>query len=189
MLTKLKMTAGLFGIFLAVTPSVQAQTPPAADNMEARAGDLRILHLWTTDPEGFQASFAQPTPPKINVSRTAERNQQVHQFILYANCQRDPDDKCWLTAKVNITSPDGTPYGEPLSFDALPMGPGVPRDRIGMAPGAMALVIEDGEQLGRYRIELAVTDEIAVQTAVSVVHLDIVEQGALAGGAGNDGAS
>lgn len=162
---------------LAVSPALaQEQTP--ADNIEARAGNLRILHVWTTDPDGFRERFARPDNPELAVSLTAERNQPIRQFILYANCQRDPDDHCWLTAKVNITAPDGTPYGEPMAFDALPLGPAVPIGRIGMAPGSIGLVVEDGEQLGRYRVELAVTDEIAVQTATSVVHLDIVEQAA-----------
>lgn len=160
-----------------------AQPAPPQDNMEARAGDLRIVQLWTTDPEEFKASFAQTAPPTLEFSTKAERNQPIHQFILYANCQRDPDDNCWLTAKVNITAPDGTPYGEPLAFDALPMGPGAPRGTIGLSPASLGLVVEDGEQLGRYRVELAVTDEIAVQTATSVVHLDIVEAGTPEGAA------
>lgn len=173
----LAVAAAALALALPVPPPLQAQSTPSPDNMEARAGDLRIMQLWTTDPDGFRASFAGPAPPRLPLSLTAERNRPIHQFILYANCHRDPDDNCWLTARVNITAPDGTPYGEPLAFDALPMGPGAPRGTIGLSPASLALIVEDGEQLGRYRVELAVTDEIAVQTATSVVHLDIVEAG------------
>lgn len=152
-----------------------AAQPAPSDNMEAQAGDLRIVQVWTTDPKTFVASFARPDLPALRASTTAARNQPIHLLILYANCQRDPDGKCWLTARVEITAPDGTLYGEPVGFDALPMGEGAAKGALGIAPGSMALIVENGEQLGRYRVRLAVTDEIAVQTAVSVVHLDIVE--------------
>lgn len=162
-----------------VAPPALAQ-PASADNPEARAGDLRIMQLWTTNPDGFKASIAKSAEPRVTNETGAMRNQPIHQFIAYANCRRDPDDHCWLSAKVHITGPDGKPYGEQLAFDPLPLGPAAPRGSIGIAPNSFALVIEDGEQLGRYRIELAVTDEIAVQTAVSVVHLDIGEAGSAA---------
>lgn len=158
----------------AVCPPLAAQSAPQG-NMEAQAGNLRIVQAWTVDPKGFQAAFAQPSLPALQAHSAAERNQPIHLMILYADCQRDPDDKCWLTAQVRITAPDGTPYGGQVAFDALPMGPGAPAGRFGLAPGSMALIVENGEQLGRYKVELAVTDEIAVQTAVSVVYLDIVE--------------
>lgn len=171
------LAAALIALCLPQPASAQPVEP--TDNVEAQAGDLRIIHFWSTKPGEVRAAFAQPTPPQLEMVNAAERNQPIQQFILYANCKRDPDNKCWLSATVDITAPDGTPYGEQLKFDALPLGPAVPRDRIGMAPNAIGLVIEDGEQLGRYRIKLDVTDEIAVQTATSVVHLDIVEAGTL----------
>lgn len=177
-----RILAAWLGLALTVCGPAQlasAQPTQAGDNVEAQAGDLRIVHFWSAKPEEVRAAFSQPTPPQLEMVNAAERNQKIQQFILYANCQRDPDGKCWLSAEVDITAPDGTPYGETLRFDALPLGPAVPRDRIGMAPGSIGLIIEDGEQLGRYRIKLAVTDEIAVQTATSVVHLDIVEAGTL----------
>ena len=154
--------------------------PPAAqaregDNVEAQAGDLRIIHLWTTDPEGFIEAWSQPTPPRLSTSTRTARNQPIQQFILYANCTPDEAGNCLLTARADITAPDGTAYGEPLIFPALPSSPGVPRDNIGLAPNSIGLVIEDGEQLGEYRVDLAVTDENAGVTATSTVHLEVVE--------------
>jgi hypothetical protein len=169
----LQAAAALAGA-MTVCPPLTAQTAPP-ENMEAQAGNLRIVHVWTTDAKSFRAAFGQPSLPALQAHTTAERNQPIHLMILYANCQRDPDDKCWLTAQVRITAPDGTPYGKPAKFNALPMGPGTPQGRLGLAPGSMALIVENGEQLGRYKVQLAVTDEIAVQTAVSVIYLDIVE--------------
>lgn len=170
----LQVAAALTATITAICSPLAAQTAPQG-NMAAQAGNLRIVQVWTTDPKGFQAAFGQPSLPALQAHSAAERNQPIHLLILYAGCQRDPDDKCWLTAQVRITAPDGTPYGEQVAFDALPMGPGVPAGQFGLAPGSLGLVVENGEQLGRYKVQLAVTDEIAVQTAVSVVYLDIVE--------------
>lgn len=177
-----RLLASLTLLLAGLAPGASAQPAQAPDNHEAVAGKLRIIHFWSTEPEKIAAALARSDGSPLTMARTAERNQKIQQFILYANCQRDPDDKCWLSAVVDITAPDGTPYGEQLQFDALPLGPAVPRDAIGRAPGSIGLIIEDGEQLGRYRIKLAVTDEIAVQTATSVVHIDIVEAGTLRSG-------
>lgn len=145
------------------------------DNVEARAGDLRIIHLWTTDPEAFLEAWSQSTPPTLQTSSRTVRNQPIQQFILYANCTPDDAGNCLLTARVAITAPDGTAYGDPMEFPALPLMPRVPGNNIGLAPNSIGLVIEDGEQLGEYRIDLAVTDENAGVTATSTVYLEVVE--------------
>ena len=167
---------GLAAIMCALTavaaPPLAAREAAGA---QAKAGNLLVTQIWTTDPKGLQSRLDQAARPLLSASATAARNEPISLLIFYANCQRDPDGKCWLTARASITAPDGTPYGEPVGFDVLPMGPGAPAGRLALAPGSMALVVENGEQLGRYRVQLAVTDEIAVQTATSVVHLDIVE--------------
>jgi len=145
------------------------------DNVEAAAGDLRIIHLWSNDPEGFLEAWSGPTPPNLPTTSRAIRNQPVQQFILYVNCTPNEAGNCLLTARATITAPDGTPYGEPMAFTALPASPPVPRNNIGLAPNSIGLRIEDGEQLGEYRIDLAVTDEHAGVTATSTVHLEAVE--------------
>lgn len=145
------------------------------DNVEAAAGDLRIVHLWSNDPDGFLEAWGGPTPPNLPTSSQATRNQPIQQFILYANCTPDAAGNCLLTARVTITAPDGTPYGEPMAFTALPASPPAPRNNIALAPNSIGLRIEDGEQLGEYRIDLAVTDANAGVTATSTVHLVAVE--------------
>ncbi|MEQ1510859.1 MAG: hypothetical protein ABL909_10735 [Sphingopyxis sp.] len=149
-----------------------------ADNAEGRAGDLLIVQLWTTDPNTFLDAWRQPTPPTLRTTSRAARNQPIQQFILYSNCATDAAGNCHLTARAIITSPDGTPYGEPIVFEALPASPPAPRNRLGLAPSSIGFVIEDGEQLGRYRIDLSVTDTNAGVTATSRVHLEVVEAAA-----------
>lgn len=145
------------------------------NSLESSAGNLRILHVWTTDPEGFVRTWSQPTPPQLEISTQTERNKPIQQFILYANCTRDDEGMCYLSARVTIAAPDGTPYGEPMQFDAFPRGKPVPWGNIGMAPNSIGMVIEDGEQLGTYRVELAVTDEVSDLTATHVAEIEVAE--------------
>lgn len=84
-----------------------------------------------------------------------------------------------LIFAVVIIAPDGTPYGDPLAFEVIKGVATVPPGNIGSATGGVGLMFEDGEQLGRYRVELAVTDHNAGVTATITVHLEAVEVGAL----------
>jgi hypothetical protein len=165
----------LLALAAAAPLAAQEAASPVPDNVEAAAGDLRIIHLWTTDHEAFMQAWAGPTPPRLPTASRVERNRRITQAILYVNCEPDDAGACHLAATVTITAPDGTPYGEPLVFDAFKGPATVPRGNIGLAPNSIGLTIEDGEQLGRYRIALAVTDRNAGRTATSVVHIEAVE--------------
>ncbi len=159
----------------ALPAAAQAAPPAPRDNIEAAAGELRVIHLWSADPEAFMAAWAGPTPPNLPTSKQMERNQPIQQFVLYANCTRNAGGECHVTAKVRITAPDGSAYGDPLAFEVVKGPATVPPGNIGMAAGGIGLRVEDGEQLGRYRVELVVTDHNAGVTATSVVHLEAVE--------------
>lgn len=171
--------AALLASLAGAGPLAAQQAAPERDNVEAAAGDLKIIHLWTADPAAFMEAWAGPTPPTLPTATRIERNQRLTQAILYVNCEPDAAGACHLAATVTITAPDGTPYGEPLVFDAFKGPSTVARGNIGLAPAGIGLTIEDGEQLGRYRVELAVTDVNTGRTATSVVHIEAVEAGAL----------
>lgn len=166
-------------LLLAGGGSLSAQDTPPQDNVEASAGDLRVIHLWSRYPEAFMTAWSGPTPPNLPTSSTMERNQPIQQFVLYANCTRDASDQCHVTARVTISAPDGTAYGEPLAFDVVKGSATAAPGNIGLAAGGIGLRIEDGEQLGRYRVALAVTDHNSGAVATSIVQLEAVEEGAL----------
>jgi hypothetical protein len=159
--------------------AAQSPPPPTPDNVEAEAGELRIIHLWSRDPDDFMTAWRGPTPPNLPTSTRMERNQPIQQFVLYANCTRDTAGECHVTAKVVITAPDGSAYGDPLAFEIVKGPSTAPPNSIGLASGGIGLRVEDGEQLGRYRIELRATDHNSGLTATSVVHLEAVEAGTL----------
>jgi len=179
----LRIKALALALVAAGTPALplaaQATPPPPPDNIEAEAGDLRVIHLWSTEPEAFMAAWAGPTPPNLPIAKTMGRGQPIQQFVLYANCTRNAAGECHVTAKVLTFAPDGSAYGDPLAFTVVKGPATVPPGNIGMAAGGIGLTVEDGEQLGRYRVELVVTDHNAGLMATSVIHLEAVEAGAL----------
>ncbi len=166
--------------------AAQDAAPPPRDNVEASAGELRVIHLWSTQPDAFMAAWAGPTPPRLPTSSRMERNQPIQQFVLYANCTRNPAGECHVTAKVLISAPDGSAYGDPLAFEVVKGPVTAPPGNIGLAAGSIGLRVEDGEQLGRYRVELQATDHNSGLTATSVVHLEAVEAGTPSGAAKDD---
>ncbi|MEP3227139.1 MAG: hypothetical protein ABJO01_14265 [Parasphingorhabdus sp.] len=149
------------------------------DNVEATAGDLRILHLWSTKPDQFIEAWNGPTPPSLPTTTKTERNKPIQQYILYANCKTNEAGDCHLKAALDIYAPDGSRYGDTMVYDALPPTPAGTRNVIRLAPQGLGLRVEDGEQLGAYRLELAITDVNAKVTAKSTVHIDVVEEGAM----------
>lgn len=186
-MNSLRIKAVALALLAASTPALPLAAqgtppPPERDNIEAAAGELRVIHLWSTEPEAFMAAWAGPTPPNLPTSKTMERNEPIQQFVLYANCTRNAAGECHVTARVLISAPDGSPYGDPLAFDVVKGPDTVPPGNIGMAQGGIGMRVEDGEQLGRYRVELVATDHHAGVTATSVVHLEAVEAGTLAEG-------
>jgi hypothetical protein len=167
-------------LLLTVAGPLTAQNAqPQPDNLEASAGDFKIIHLWTADPEGFMTAWEGPTPPSLPTTTRIERNQRLTQAILYVNCTKDAAGDCHLGATVTMTAPDGTAYGEPFTFDALKGPSAIAPNVIGLSRAGIGLMIEDGEQLGLYRVVLAVTDYNSGAVATSIVHLEAVEEGAL----------
>lgn len=171
--------AALLASLAGASPLAAQQAAPERDNVEAAAGDLKIIHLWTADPATFMEAWAGPTPPTLPTATRIERNQRLTQAILYVNGTPDDAGECHLAAKVTITASDGSAYGDPISFDALKGPATLARNVIGLTHAGIGLTIEDGEQLGRYRVELAVTDVNTRRMATSVVHIEAVEAGAL----------
>ena len=170
-------------IMLVTAPMhLDAAVAPTLDenqgSWDARAGELYILQLWSTDQERFLQQWSQPTPPTLTTDSLVGRNQPVHQFIIFGGCQSDAMGNCNLRGEVIITDPEGARYGEVLTFALWDNQPGPPADHLSLAPGGIGLVIEAGETLGTYSAQLSITDLNAGVTAVSTAEIRFEEAGA-----------
>ena len=167
-----------YGFIMALS-AANGQTSNAGveDIFEARAGDLHVVQMWSDDEDRFMREWAQPTPPNLTVSTETVRNKPITQFILFGGCTSDTAGNCYLTANVEMTDPNGERYGEVFNFAVWDNLPAPQPNVFILSPNGVGLVIEDGEQLGIYRVRLAVTDEHAAVTAVTQVSLVVTESG------------
>ena len=172
----LKRLAAIAMLTLAAQPAAAQEAPPAAAQAANEQTGFRIIPLWSTDPDGFLAAWGQPTPPTLATTLQTVRNQPIQQFILYANCARNEQDRCHLRARVTMTAPDGSAYGEPIEFDALPANaPVVPQDRIGLAPNSVGIRVDDDELLGFYTVDLELTDMVSGVKVYNTVQIEVGE--------------
>jgi hypothetical protein len=154
-------------------------TPPDPVLTErARAGSLLVLQLWADDQERFLEQWNQPTPPNLTNTTSTRRNDPVTMFIIFAGCTPNAEGNCRLTGNVEFTDPDGLPYGTGHEF-VVSDGPAGPKpELLVLSPASIGLVIEDGEKLGKYRVRLSVTDQVAGVTAVTEEVLAVTEAAA-----------
>lgn len=143
---------------------------------EARAGDFRVVQLWTDDPDGFLAAWAGPTPPRLDTTTRGKRGEVLRQFVIFDGCKPDSSGNCQLAARFEFYRPDGSRDDDDIDFvlwdDEAP-----PSGRLSLSPHGAGVVIGDGDPLGDYEARLVVTDAVAGVTATSSVNLTFSETG------------
>ena len=80
----------------------------------------------------------------------------------------DPESNANVTADITIRSPDGKIYGEFKDIEVWQRPYGAPRNAIQLAVTNLGIRIEDGEQLGMYKVEAKVKDNIK-NTALELI--------------------
>jgi hypothetical protein len=127
----------------------------------ASQGDFGTQEIATTDPEALQRAWAQPTPGvEIATQESATRNQPISIFVIFRGCQADADGNCHVTTRFETFDPAGKPYGAPAEGPVWD-GPPPPPGNLQLSHSGMGLRIEDGEQLGKYRVIARTTDHVA----------------------------
>ena len=152
--------------------TVPASTPELTN--QARVEDFMLLQLWTDDPEKFLEAWKQATPPTLDTTTKIERNETITSFIIFAGCKADVAGKCSLTGDIEFRDPNGEIYGEHKNIDFW-NGPAIDSFDLRLSPIGPALVIKDGEKLGKYTVRISITDNNANVTAVTEEELIVVE--------------
>lgn len=188
-MTIVRQTARLAGAALlalsalSVTPArAQWNKTDAAGNRlapeanQASQGAFAVMQIATTDPQKLLTAWAQPTPGvEISTQSSATRNQVIAVFLVFHGCKPDADGRCNLTASFEVFGPDGKPYAQQKE---APVFDGVPTPVAGamqLSNASLGLRIEDGEELGEYRVVAHTTDHVAKITLTTQQVLTIVE--------------
>jgi hypothetical protein len=141
----------------------------------AAQDDFGTQQISTTDPAALQRAWVQPTPgAQIATQQMATRNQVIFTFMIFRGCKADMDGNCHVTARFEIFDPAGKPYGTPTEgavWDGPPPTPG----NLQLGNSAFGLRIEDGEQLGKYRVVARTIDKVAKISLATEATLTIGE--------------
>ena len=131
---------------------------PDTDNIKSMNGFG--AQMWIINDESFFDDWNKPETPNLTFTETAIRNKKVYIIFLFINPGLDEASKANVVADVLIKSPDGKIYGEFTDLEIWQRIYDTPRNSIQLGVAHLGLVIEDGEQLGAYKIEAEVKDRI-----------------------------
>jgi hypothetical protein len=127
----------------------------------ASSGDFAILQIATTDPEGLITDWSQVTPGvSLKTSTQARRNQRIETFIVFKGCRADAAGNCNVTVDYAVFDPAGKPYAQ-LRGDVWVGYPPAPDLQLQLSASSLALMIEDQDPLGPYRVQAKVVDHVA----------------------------
>ena len=116
--------------------------------------------LLTTDQAQFLEAWAGPTPPQLATSDNVRRGEVISAMLMFSGCTANQAGKCELRADYLISAPDGSVYGDSKDVKVWDEAP-APGHNIQLSQSNLSIQIEPGEQLGRYRIRIALTDKVA----------------------------
>ena len=182
----------LMGLALAAAAPAVAQGTPTERSFAWRINDkiaspdaslaskngLGLQMMITADYDGFWKAWEGPTPPHLSVTDRVERGRPVNAMLIFSGCKAGADGNCNVTALYNITAPDGTPYGEPQSAIVWRLLP-APGYNLQLSEGSIGMVVEPGEQLGRYVLKATVTDHVAGTVLTVEAPVEVVEAGTM----------
>jgi hypothetical protein len=151
------MRSFLLGLFLLVSVPAAAQT---SDPSEGSNGAFGAKLMIIDDPKAFWDAWNQPENPTINTTSRITQSRPVYGMIILHDCKAGSDGKCKVTARFDMTGPDGKPYDEPHSATAWNQAP-AENHLLQASPASIGFRLEPQDKLGRYEIRVTLTDEIA----------------------------
>ncbi len=177
-----EILALLLSAFLLLSPLAnagwvdkQGNPIPDSDNMKS-VGDL-IAQLVITDNEA-QVLKNWGTPSQSVYFPTAdkiERNKIITAFIVFGGCAVDANGNCDLRMQITVYQPDGKVYSKLPVMEVWSNKPVPPNKSLGLSVEYMRVIIEPGEQLGKYKIDAKVIDKISNKRMLLTSYFTAVE--------------
>ena len=129
---------------------------PDTDNMKSKNGFGVALWL-ISDPSIFDR-WDKEEAPNFKTTNTAIRNKPIFLIFHIINPGVDGATMANVTADVTITSPDGSIYGDFKDLEIWQRNYPFPKNTFQLSIGHLGINIENGEQLGVYKINAIVKD-------------------------------
>ena len=80
---------------------------------------------------------------------------------MFGGCAVDLNGNCDLRMQITVYQPDGSIYSKLPTMEVWSNKPVPPNRTLGLSADYMRVMIENGEQLGRYKVNTKVTDKVS----------------------------
>jgi len=179
-MNQMKYTLLVIGFLFATVASAewidkQGNKIPDSDNMKSEANfiaqlvitdnEKQVLKNWGTPSE----SVYFPTADKI------EKNKIITAFVVFGGCTVDTDGNCDLRMQITVYQPDGKVYSKLPIMEVWSGKPVPPNKSLGLSVNYMRVIIEQHEQLGRYKVETKVMDKVSKKDMLLTAYFTAIE--------------
>ncbi|MCU7833933.1 MAG: hypothetical protein KZQ83_01680 [gamma proteobacterium symbiont of Taylorina sp.] len=128
-------------------------------------GEAKVLKNWGTPSE----SVYFPTADII------KRNKIITAFIVFGGCAVNSKGNCDLRMQITVYQPDGAIYSKLPIMEVWSGKPVPPNKGLGLSVEYMRVIIENGEQLGRYKVDTKIIDNISGNNMMLTSHFTAVD--------------
>ena len=136
----------------------QGNIVPDSDNMKSSRG-LIVQQVTTDNEQEVLKNWGTPSQTVyFPTSDRIERNKIITTFMVFGGCATDSDGNCNLRMQITVYQPDGKIYSKLPNMEVWSGKPVPPNKSLGLSVDYMRVIIEDGEQLGKYRIDTKIID-------------------------------
>jgi len=127
--------------------------------------EKEVLKNWGTPSQ----SVYFPTADEI------ERNKIITAFVVFGGCAVDTNNNCDLKMEMTVFQPDGALYSKLPLMEVWSGKPAPQGKNLGLSVDYMRVIIENDEQLGRYKVYTKVTDKVSGESVSLISYFTAIE--------------
>lgn len=117
--------------------------------------------LWLTDDQKIFNSWRNSFKlPKLNSIHTTVKNYPIYPFIVITNPGSNEENKNYVSYDIRIIKPDGNTYADIKNKKLWMNQKALPENVQQIAEEYVAIIIEDGDPLGKYSVETTIYDKV-----------------------------
>jgi hypothetical protein len=126
--------------------------------------------LLSDEPDDVLQTWETPNAAvPVRTADTIARGVPIVAFVFFAGCEADDNGLCNASADFTIRRPDGSEYESFSDRDLWKQKPAPPEGMLRLSAEYVGVVIEPGDPLGEYEIQVSVHD-LNAGTTLDLTH-------------------
>jgi len=123
------------------------------------ANGFSAMLLLSDEPDDVLRSWSTPNAAvPVQTADTIARGVPIVAFVFFAGCEPDKHGLCNASADFTIRKPDGSEYESFSDRDLWKGKPAPPHGMLRLSAEYVGVVIESGDPLGEYEVQVSVHD-------------------------------